>query len=137
MGPFEDGWTRADVERVIERDDPTEVLYVPIIVGMNAPDCGAEWAEEVCIRLAAHMDPRVRANAQTGLGHVVRTVGQISDNRVFTILEQCIADEDAQVRANARDAIEDLRVFIRDASASEQVAKLLRLARAHSGSASE
>ena len=32
MGPFEDGWSKKDVEAVISRGDASEVLYVLIVV---------------------------------------------------------------------------------------------------------
>lgn len=50
MGPFRDGWTDADVVRVIARGDPAELLYVPIVVSMDPT--GRVWAEQVCLRLA-------------------------------------------------------------------------------------
>jgi len=35
MGPFFDGWTEADVDVILARGNPEELLYVPIVVGMN------------------------------------------------------------------------------------------------------
>ena len=49
-GPFNDGWTIADVNAVLERADPIELLYVPITVSMNSPDCG--WSQSVQVRWA-------------------------------------------------------------------------------------
>ena len=51
--PLEDGWTTDDVEKVIERGIPEELLYVPIFVSMNPPDC--QWAEDVCLILLGHI----------------------------------------------------------------------------------
>jgi hypothetical protein len=36
VGPFDAGWTEEDVDAVLRRNDPDELLYVPIVVGMNA-----------------------------------------------------------------------------------------------------
>jgi hypothetical protein len=38
MGPFSEGWTDADVEAVVARSNPDELLYVPIVVGINIPN---------------------------------------------------------------------------------------------------
>jgi hypothetical protein len=73
MGPFRDGWTHENVLAVLAKDDPLEVLYAPIVVGMNAPDCGAAWAQGICQRLAEHPNTQVRANAILGLSHIART----------------------------------------------------------------
>jgi len=35
--PFRDGWLQSDVEAVIVRDNPRELLYVPIVVSMHSP----------------------------------------------------------------------------------------------------
>lgn len=37
MRPFSEGWTEADIEAAIARNNPDELLRVPIVVGMNAP----------------------------------------------------------------------------------------------------
>lgn len=126
MGPFADGWTTADVERVITRDDPAEVLYVPIVVGMHAPDCGGAWAEVQCLRLASHRDANVRANVLTGLGHVARTCGTLALDRVLPVLRAGLSDASADVRASAQDALGDLQTFMREALAAHPLAAGLR-----------
>ena len=54
MGPFHDGWTTDDVEAVMARGEPHELLYAPIVASLNAADCPPGWAESLCVRLAAH-----------------------------------------------------------------------------------
>jgi hypothetical protein len=129
MGPFSDGWTCADVERVLAGEEAAEMLYAPIVVGMNAADCGAEWAEQVCLRLIDHPHFQVRANARTGLGHIARTTGRLSDPRAFGALELGLTDQDERVRSSSRAAVEDLGVFLRGGTERAEVERLLRLAR--------
>jgi hypothetical protein len=111
MGPFKDGWTEADVETVLGRGDPAELLYVPIIVSLDPPE--GDWAEEVCIRLAAHADGQTRANAILGFGHLACTAGALDEARVRPLVEAAFKDEDARVRAHAEDAASDIRMFLK------------------------
>src|SRR5438094_905299 len=106
MGPFRDRWTEADVEAVIERGDPNELLYAPIVVSMSPPD--SEWAESVCLRLASHPHPQVRANAILGFGHLARTLGRLNDAAVRPIIEAGLKDDAREVRNHARTAADDI-----------------------------
>jgi len=108
MGPFRDGWTRDDVEAALLRGDPAELLYVPVVVGMNAPACGAEWAEQVCLRLATHPDATVRGNALLGIGHVARTCAGLHDRRSVQAVQEGLKDPEPWVRGHADDARSDI-----------------------------
>ena len=99
MGPFIDGWDVAKVEAVLARGDP---LYTPIVITLDLPD--APWAQELCIRLAAHAHARTRANAMLGLGHLARTCGMLDQTRVRPLLSAALADADQDVRAHAATA---------------------------------
>jgi hypothetical protein len=77
MNTFKDGWTEQDMEAAIERNQPEELLYVPIWVSMDPPDCG--WAQDVCLRLSSHSHFNVRANAILGFGHLARTCGKLDE----------------------------------------------------------
>lgn len=110
MGPFADGWTEADIEAALVRNDPAEVLYVPVLVSMDPPDCA--WAEAVCVRLAVHPDAWVRANAIRGFGHLARTCQRLNESIVRTLVEAGLCDSTAEVRAGAQDATDDIRTFL-------------------------
>lgn len=86
MGPFTGGWDESDVERVLERGDPEELLYVPVVVGMNAPDVDRKWAQDVCVRLIDHPHFQVRGNAYTGLGHIARTCRELDLDRMVPLI---------------------------------------------------
>lgn len=112
MGPFTAGWTEKDVKAVIARGDPSELLYVPIVVGMHALDCEREWAEEICFSLANHPDCNVRGNAILGLGHIARTCRALNLERAIPVISQALADLDPLVRGHADDVASDLEVFL-------------------------
>lgn len=108
MGPFNEGWTEKDVETVIAKGDPSELLYVPIVVGMSAYDCDRQWAEEICFTLAEHPHFNVRGNAILGLGHIARKCRSLNLERAIPLITQALADPDEYVRGHAYDAASDL-----------------------------
>src|SRR3954452_18531502 len=110
MGPFANKWTIDDVNAVIERGDPRELLYVPIVVSMDPPDCG--WSEAVCVRLAGHPDEAGRGNAVLGVGHLARTCGRLDDRTVKPIIESALGDASDYVRGHADSAADDVERFL-------------------------
>jgi len=125
MGPFLDGWSNEDVEAVLLRGDPEELLYVPIVVGMNAPACGAEWAEQVCVRLSSHPSPTVRGNALLGIGHIARTCLELRDVRSVQAVQKGQYDPEPYVRGHSEDAKSDIEHFLKSGF-SELVSRLTR-----------
>ena len=71
----------ADVIAAIKRDDPDELLYVPVAVSLNAPELA--WAIAICTRLASHDHPLVRGNAVLGFGRLARRGALTVDQVVF------------------------------------------------------
>ena len=112
MGPFSSGWTEKDVEAVLDRGDPNELLYVPIVVGMNAADCEQAWAEEICFRLVDHPHFNVRGNAILGLGHIARTCRQLDLSRALPVISQALSDSHKYVRGHAGSAACDLHMYL-------------------------
>jgi len=110
MGPFRDGWTEADVEAVLARGDLAELLYVPLVVSLNPPDC--DWAEAICVHLAAHPDLNVRGNALLGFGHLARTCGRLTEAVVRPIIQAALRDEHPFVRGHASDAADDIEQYL-------------------------
>lgn len=110
MSPFRDGWTRADVDAVIARGDPEELLHAPILVSMDPPDCA--WALEICITLATHAHEIVRGNAALAFGHLTRTCGALDEARVRPLIEAALKDESDYVRGQAYAAACDLEHFL-------------------------
>jgi len=112
MGPFAKGWTEADVETVLERADPDELLYVPIVVGMNAADCEREWVEDICLRLAKHEHFNVRGNAVLGFGHIARTCRALNAAAAVPVIAAALDDPHEFVRGHAESAAEDLEIYL-------------------------
>lgn len=110
MLPFADGWDEAKIEAAIARNDPQELLYVPILVSLDPPDCA--WSEAICTRLASHTDPWVRGNAILGFGHLARMCGAVDEEKVRPFIETGLADTHAHVRGHANDAAHDLNHFL-------------------------
>lgn len=110
MGPFKDGWTEQEVETVISRGNPDELLYVPIVVSMDPPD--PEWSQEICLRLATHAYCKVRGNAILGFGHLSRTTGKLDKNRVLPIVDNALSDPNDYVRGHAHAAADDIKHFL-------------------------
>jgi hypothetical protein len=101
-----DNWTEADVEAIIARGDPGELLYIPIHISLNPP--GRVWAEQICIRLAGHPDANVRGNAILGFGHLARIFGYLNCRKVQPLIEAGLQDPDGYVRGQADAAADDV-----------------------------
>jgi hypothetical protein len=110
VGPFKDGWTVEDVEKVIARGVTSELLYVPIVVSMDPPDCS--WSESVCLSLVSHEDFNVRGNAVLGLGHLARTCRQLDLARAIPAVAAALKDENGYVRGHAVDAAGDIKHYL-------------------------
>lgn len=110
MGPFRDGWTEQDVDAVIARGLPEELLYVPIVISMDPPDCA--WSERICLALAAHEHFNVRGNAILGFGHLARTCGHLNLAAVIPVISAALGDSHEYVRGHADAAAADLLHYL-------------------------
>jgi hypothetical protein len=110
MSSFKDGWTKQDIEAAIERNQPNELLHVPICVSMNPPDCA--WAQDICLRLSSHSHFNVRGNAILGFGHLARTCKALNKERVKPLIEAALLNEDEYVRRQADSAASDVVQYL-------------------------
>ena len=110
MGPFQDGWTKRDVEAVVARGLPDELLYVPIAITLDPPDYA--WSERICLALAKHQHFNVRGNAILGFGHLARTCGRLNLAAVIPVIAATLHDEHEYVRGHADDAAGDLLHYL-------------------------
>lgn len=99
----------------LTRNDPRELLHIPIALSMEPPeDDHPGYAESVCRQLAVHADANVRGNAILGFGHLARTAGIIwKPKEVRALVEAGLADPDAYVCGQAQAAADDLRHFLK------------------------
>ena len=110
MNTFKDGWTEEDMESAIERNQPDELLYVPILVSMDPPDC--VWAQDVCLRLSRHSNYIVRGNAILGFGYLARTCRALDERQVKPLIESALRDGDEYVRGQADSAASDVVQYL-------------------------
>jgi hypothetical protein len=110
MGPFRDGWTMEDVDTVMLRGLPDELLYVPIVVSLDPPDCS--WSESICMSLVSHEHFNVRGNAILGLGHLARVCRRLDLKRAIPAIAAALKDENEYVRGHAHEAAGDLRNYL-------------------------
>jgi hypothetical protein len=100
----------AAAEAAIARDEPAELLYVPVAALLHAERL--EWAQGVCARLAAHPHFNVRGNAVLGFAHLARRFRRLDRALVEPLVAGALADPDPYVRGHAHDAAADLRHFL-------------------------
>lgn len=110
MGALPDDWTEADVEAVIARRDPEELLHVPIAVSLMPP--GRVWAERICLRLSTHPHENVRGNAILGFGHLARIFRSLHRTLVEPLIVAGLNDPSEYVRGQADAAADDVEWFI-------------------------
>jgi len=101
---------RDDVDAMLDQPSSPGLELVPLSVGVHADDL--PWAEEVCARLAAHADARVRANAIVGFAHLARRFHNLSFI-AQAIVQASQKDPDAAVREQAVAAVAELRRSLR------------------------
>lgn len=111
MGPFRDGWTEQNIEAVVARGIPEELLYVPIVITMDPHD--RAWAEAICLSLAQHPHFNVRGNAILGFGHLARTCRRLDLVAVSPVIAAALQDEHEYVRGHAEDAAGDIHHYLR------------------------
>ena len=109
--PFKDGWTIDEMEEAIKKNNPEELLYVPIWITMDPPDC--EWACNICVKLSTHENFNVRGNAILGFGHLARTCGKLEEEIVKPIIEAALNDKNEYVRGQAQDAVSDIEQYLK------------------------
>jgi hypothetical protein len=105
----------AAIDDAIARNNPDELLHLPIALSMDPPeDDHPGLAERICRDLARHPHPNVRGNAILGFGHLARTSGIIwKPKDVRALVEAGLADADPYVRGQAEAAADDLRHFLK------------------------
>lgn len=111
---FAPAMTLARITAALERNDPQELLHVPIALSMEPPEADHPgYAEMICRQLAAHADPNVRGNALLGFGHLARTSGIIwKPKDVRALVEAGLADPNDYVRGQADADDDDLHHFL-------------------------
>ena len=104
-----DPMSREDVEAVLARGNPEELLRAVLAVALHDEDNA--WATSICLRLASHNHFNVRGNAILGLGHLARRYCYL-DPAARGIIEAGLQDDDPYVRGQADAAADDVEHFL-------------------------
>ena len=102
-------WSDAEIQAVIARGDPRELLYVPLVASMFPSS--RVHAEQICLRFASHPDPSVRGNALEGFGHIARLYRSLNKRLIEPVMEAGLRDPDDWVRDKAEWAARDIEMF--------------------------
>jgi len=97
-------------EAAIVRDEPADLLYVPIAASMYSDNL--EWAQGLCVRLARHPHANVRGNAVLGFGHLARRFGRLDRAVVEPLVRDALVDPNPFIAGQAQSAAEDLGHFL-------------------------
>lgn len=102
-------WSDAEIQAVIRRGDPRELLYVPLVASMEPTS--RVRAEQICLRFASHGDPNVRGSALEGFGHIARIFRSLNKRLIEPVVEAGMRDSDDWVRGKAEEAAEEIEWF--------------------------
>jgi hypothetical protein len=105
-----DRMTAVEIESAISHDQPNELSIAALSAALYSDD--AEWAENVCARLARHRNETVRGNAVLGFGHLARISGKLTESRTRQLIEAALKDESDYVRGHAESAADDVEQFL-------------------------
>ena len=102
--------TKEEILEALHRADLEELKTVALSASLGIDDW--QWAQAVCLQLATHPEPGVRANAILGFGHLARLHRRLDRDRVEPALREALNDRDADVRGHAESAAEDVATFL-------------------------
>jgi hypothetical protein len=102
--------TAADLEAAIDRNDPDELVLVPITAALLAED--PIPVIDACVRLSRHAVPRIRANAIVSLGHLARRFRSLDEQQVRPVIEAGLRDDDEVTRSSAQSAADEIHQFL-------------------------
>ena len=102
--------SREEAELVMSRNQPSELLLVPISVSMYSEDL--RWAETLCINLSNHPDATVRGNAILGFGHLARRFGTLNTEVIDPIVAAGLRDSEEYVRMQSSSAHDDIQHYV-------------------------
>jgi hypothetical protein len=94
------------------RDDVPEVLW-RVVIAVSMHDDNWRYAQDLCIRLAAHAHFNVRGNAVLGFGHIARVHGQLDQALVQPIIQAALHDPSDYIRGQAVSAVDDTEFFLK------------------------
>lgn len=101
--------SRSEAETIIRSGQPEAIALALIRLAYH--DSDALWVQDLCIRLSGHKDKWVRRACVACFSHLARIHGKIEREKVNPVLTRLLDDPD--VRGEAQDTIEELKVFLK------------------------
>lgn len=103
-------FSREQIDAALANDVKTLVF-----IAFSVAVYGSNWkyAQDLCVRLGEHPDPRVRENAVLALAYIARFQGRLEKHIAKPVLLRAQRDEVAEVRGRAADAVDDINQLLR------------------------
>jgi hypothetical protein len=92
---------RAFIARAERENDLAALVRGVIAVALHDNDFA--YAQDLCLRLAAHTNFNVRGNAFQALGHLVRLHKRLDEPRIRPLLAAGLGDSSEYVRSQAEE----------------------------------
>lgn len=102
--------TKEEVRRILDRDDPEELLHTVVSVGLYEEDY--EFAYKVIHELASHPHRNVKANAILCFGHLARRFQKLPQEEVKPIIESALESKEEYIYGQAWSAADDVKHFL-------------------------
>jgi hypothetical protein len=102
-------WTPEQVESALQQGRSEDLECAALAAAVHGEPA---WAQDVCVRLSEHPEPRVRGNAVLALGHIARIHGQLDRAAVAPVLLRALGDGSPEVRGQAEAAADDIEHFM-------------------------
>ena len=104
-------FNKSEMEKALAENDIDKLIYVPLFASLYFED--RDFAEEICIRLAAHPHNNVRAMAIESFEHIARIDGKLNKQVTKPIIEKALNDEDEFVSQKAEDTKDGIKHFLK------------------------
>lgn len=99
------------MENALIEDDVEKLIYVPLFASLYYED--RDFAEEICIKLAGHINNSVRAAAIEGFEHIARIDGNLNEEIIKPIIQKALTDENEVVHDRADWTKEATKQFLK------------------------
>lgn len=106
-----ENYSQAEIDHAVKDDDAERLRLMVLSVALYSGDY--EFSEKFCVQLSNHEHFNVRGNAILGFGHIARIHGKLNEELIKPIVRTALNDENEFVRAQADDATDDTKHFLK------------------------